>query len=119
MNKIIAIITQMTPPTAPPIVGARDFGRCEAVGWEVVGTEVEMGTTVGGGVKVEMTVNVATLPLSSVDDTGLVTTVGEGVTVTKMVVGMKDVTDDGWEGLCEEGPVNELANCYWNWSYWN
>jgi hypothetical protein len=68
---------------------------------------------VGGGVEVEVTVITVTTPLSSVDDASSVITVGGGVVVTKMVVGMitgmKDDTDDCWEGLCDEDSVDELA----------
>ena len=56
-----------------------------------------------------MIVITVTTPLSSVDDAFLVITVGEGVVVTAMVVGTRDVTIDGWEGLCDEDWVDELV----------
>lgn len=49
-----------------------------------------------------MTVITVTAPLSSVDDASLVTTMGEGVVVTKKVVGVKDETDDVCDGVCDE-----------------
>lgn len=56
-----------------------------------------------------MTVITVTTPLSSVDDSFSVITVGKGVVVTKKVVGVTDETDGGWEELCNEdsddGPV--------------
>jgi len=55
----------------------------------------------GGGVEVEVSVITVTAPLSSVDDVSSVITVGGGVLVTKMVVGVNNETDDGREELCE------------------
>jgi len=58
-------------------------------------------------------VNTVTTPLSSVDDASSVTTVGGGMIVSKMVVGMiigmKDDTDDCREGLCDEDSVDVLV----------
>lgn len=104
MNQIAttATIRKEKPPTAPPMMGTREVfdPLCEEVGCAIAETEIEVetSTTVGGGVEVEIAVITVTAPLSSVDEASSVITVGEGVLVTKkvvgMIVGVKDVTDD-------------------------
>jgi hypothetical protein len=93
-------IRKKKPPTAPPAMGAASLEEfdadCETWLCEAVGT----GTTLRGGVEVEVTVTTVTTPSWSVDDSCWVTTVGEGVVVTKRVVSVDDGRDDDREGLC-------------------